>query len=92
MEMMDFVTMIQEYAVLPVALLCFIVGYGIKHYITVVPNNLIPLILTVLGVGCVVWINMAFSFELLLSGVCSAALAVLVHQMGVQLKAAKEGD
>lgn len=81
----DIMTFLQEYAVLPVAALCWIVGYALKHYVTRLPSNYIPLILGVLGVGCVVWINGAITFELVLSGACSAALAVWVHQVGKQL-------
>lgn len=81
----DVIALLQQYAVVSVALLCWIVGYALKHYVTVLPSNLIPLVLGVLGVGCVVWINGAFTFDLLLSGLCSAALAVWVHQVGKQL-------
>ena len=81
----DVITLLQEYAQLPVALLCWIIGYALKHYVTKLPNNYIPLILGVLGVGSVLWINWAISFELVLSGLCSAALAVWAHQLGKQL-------
>ena len=83
----NFVEMIQEYAVLPVALLCFIVGYVIKHYITVIPNNFIPPILCVLGIVCVAWQEAwVFTFNIVLGGLCSAGLAVLAHQTATQLR------
>ena len=81
----DIMNFLQEYAVLPVAALCWIVGYALKHYVTKLPSNYIPLILGAIGIGCVVWINGTVTFELVLSGACSAALAVWVHQVGKQL-------
>ncbi|MBQ8616252.1 MAG: phage holin family protein [Clostridia bacterium] len=86
----DVIAMLQEYAVLPVALLCWIIGYALKNYVSKLPNNYIPLILGLVGVLCVVWINMAVSFDIILSGLCSAALAVWIHQAGKQLAEAKE--
>jgi len=86
----DIISLLQEYAVLPVSALCWIVGYALKHYVTKLPSNYIPLILGALGVVCVVWINMSVSFELVFSGICSAALAVWLHQVGKQLSSEKE--
>lgn len=86
----DVITLLQEYAVVPVALLCWIIGYALKHYVLKLPSNYIPLILGVVGIGCVLWINWAFSFELLLAGVCSAALAVWAHQVGKQISEIKD--
>ena len=89
----DFGAMIQEYSVLPVALLCFIVGYAIKHFVKVIPNNFIPLILGVLGIVCVVWLEgWVFTFDTVLGGVCSAGLAVLVHQNIVQMQGMKNDE
>lgn len=85
MEGFDVMSMIQEYSVLPVALMCWIVGYALKNYVPKLPSNFIPLILGVVGIACVLWINWAFSFDLLLSGLCSAALAVWAHQVGKQM-------
>ena len=85
----DVITLLQEYAVVPVALLCWIIGYALKHYVPKLPSNYIPLILGVVGIGCVLWINWAFSFELLLAGVCSAALAVWAHQVSKQISEIK---
>lgn len=85
MEAFDVIALLQEYAVVPVSLMCWIVGYALKHYVTKLPNNYIPLILGVLGIGAVLWINWAISFEIVLSGLCSAALAVWAHQVGKQM-------
>ena len=41
----DVIALLQQYAVVSVALLCWIVGYALKHYVTVLPSNLIPLVL-----------------------------------------------
>ena len=88
----DVMNLLKEYAVVPVAMLCWIVGYALKHYVVKLPSNYIPLILGVIGVGCVVWINLAFTFDLLLSGLCSAALAVWAHQVGKQILSANEDN
>lgn len=85
----DVIAMLQEYAVLPVALLCWIIGYALKHYVSKLPSNFIPLILGAVGVLCVVWINLSISFDIILSGLCSAALAVWIHQAGKQLTEVK---
>lgn len=81
----DVISLLQEYAVIPVALLCWLIGYALKNYVPKLPSNYIPLILGVVGILCVLWINWAFSFDLLLAGVCSAALAVWAHQVGKQI-------
>lgn len=78
--------MIQQYAVLPAALVCGFVGFLIKHTFAKIPNNYIPLILTILGVVLVFGINgWAFTMDNLVSGVCSGALAVGMHQLIKQL-------
>lgn len=78
--------MVQQYAVLPAALVCGIIGFLIKHTFTKIPNNFIPLILTIMGVVLVFAINSwAFTMDTLLSGVCSGTLAVGIHQLIKQL-------
>lgn len=78
--------LVQQYAVLPVALVCGVVGFLIKHTFTKIPSNFIPLILTILGVVLVFAINSwAFTMDTLVSGVCSGMLAVGMHQLIKQL-------
>ena len=83
---MEIMEMVQQYAVLPAALVCGFVGFLIKHTFTKIPNNYIPLILTILGLVLVFGINgWAFTMDNLVSGVCSGALAVSMHQLIKQL-------
>lgn len=85
--------MVQQYAVLPAALVCGFVGFLIKHTFTKIPNNFIPLILTILGVVLVFAINSwAFTMDTLVSGVCSGALAVGMHQLIKQLYEKYSGE
>ncbi len=65
-----------QYAVFPVALLCFGVGYVIKHYITKIPNKFIPLILACIGLV----INLAFNqfnftYEVIVTGIGSGLIS-----------------
>ncbi len=86
MDINTIMEMVQQYAVLPVALVCGIVGYLIKHAFAKIPNNFIPLILTILGTVLVFAVNnWAITMDTLVSGVCSGTLAVGVHQLIKQL-------
>ena len=54
---------------------CLAVGYIIKHSLNFIPNKYIPLILGVLGVGMNIWVNRAFTPEILLGGLASGLAA-----------------
>lgn len=74
--MEDFYNLIVQYAVFPIAVLCFGMGYIIKHYIPKIPNKFIPVILA--GVGLV--LNLAFNqfnftFDIVIGGICSGLIA-----------------
>ena len=61
---------------------CLCVGYAIKHFIpTDKVNKFIPLIMAVLGVGLNVWINGAFTPEILLGGLASGLASTGMHQI-----------
>ena len=65
-----------QYAVFPIALICFLVGRVIKQYIKFIPNNFIPLILGCLGL----LLNLAFNsfnftFEIIITGIASGLAA-----------------
>jgi hypothetical protein len=65
-----------QYAELPIALLCFLVGRVIKLYITKLPNKFIPLILGCLGLVLnLVFNNFAFTFEIVITGIASGLAA-----------------
>lgn len=74
--MEEIYNLIVQYAVFPIAVLCFGVGYAIKHYIPKIPNKFIPVILA--GVGLV--LNLAFNqfnftFDIVAEGICSGLIA-----------------
>lgn len=74
--MEGFNDLITQFAVFPIALLCFGIGYVIKHYIKKIPNKFIPLILACVGL----LLNLAFNqfnftFDIVITGVCSGLVA-----------------
>lgn len=73
---------LNDYIVLLVMGVCLCVGYVIKN---VIPgdkiNRFIPLIMGVLGVGVNVWVNLAFTPEILLGGLASGLASTGLHQV-----------
>jgi len=51
--------------------ICFGLGYVIKQSLSFIPNKYIPLIMAVIGVGLNIWINRAFTPQILLGGLAS---------------------
>ena len=75
-NMEDLLNFVSQYAVFPIAIICFVVGYIIKHFIPKLPNKFIPLILAILGL----FLNIAFSgwkfnFDIAVTGLCSGIVA-----------------
>lgn len=65
-----------QYAIFPIAVICFGVGYVIKHYISFMPNKYIPLILGVLGLILNIGFNSwSISLEIALTGIGSGLVA-----------------
>ena len=80
--MEEFYNLLCQYAVFPVALVCFGVGYVIKHYITKLPNKFIPLILACLGLLLNLAINgFSFSFDIVITGIASGLVATGSFEM-----------
>lgn len=74
--MEEFYNYIIQYAVFPIALICFGIGYVIKHYITKLPNKFIPLILAILGIILNLAFNgFQFTFEVIITGAASGLVA-----------------
>ena len=72
-EIMNF---LQQYAVFPIAVICFGAGYVIKHYISKLPNKYIPLILGCLGLILnLAFNNFTFTFEIIITGIASGLAA-----------------
>lgn len=82
----DIMSIVEQYAVIPVTAVCWMAGWLLKHVWEGFSNRYIPLALLPVGVVSVLWIN-AWSVtpETLLGGICSAAAAVWLHQVGKQL-------
>ena len=76
----DPLAIVQEYAVIPVTVVCLAVGWVLKNAFPGFDNNYIPLVLLPVGIVGVLWINgWAFTPETAFAGFCSAALAVYIH-------------
>ena len=71
-----------DYLVLVVVGVCLCVGYVIKNILpgeTI--NKFIPLIMAVLGIVLNVWLNAAFTPEILLGGLASGLASTGMHQL-----------
>ena len=78
--MMD-LTFLTNYAVPIIVGICLCVGYVIKNLITTdVINKYIPLIMAVLGIVLNIWLNMAFTPEILLGGMVSGLASTGLYE------------
>lgn len=70
-------------AVVPVVLgICLIVGYIIKQYIKKVPNDYIPVLVTVLGVLLNIWVaGFAITPEIILAGMFSGLASTGLYEL-----------
>lgn len=88
---LDIIAIVQEFAVLPVAGACVLLGWLLKNVWENFPNKYIPLALLPVAIIGVLWLN---AWEVtpgnLMAGLSSAALAVYMHQNIKQLFADKE--
>lgn len=61
---------------------CLCVGYVIKNLVqSSAINKYIPLIVSILGVVVNVWLNLAFTPEVLLGGLFSGLISTGMHQL-----------
>lgn len=61
---------------------CLCVGYVIKNLVrSSAINRYIPLIVSILGVAVNVWLNLAFTPEVLLGGLFSGLISTGMHQL-----------
>lgn len=81
---MDIGALIVQFAVPLIAVFCFCICYGIKRS-GLVKENYLPIISMVLG-GISGLIMNGFSYEAVVTGVASGAVAVAVHQVYKQLQ------
>lgn len=79
-------TFLTNYAVPIIVGICLCVGYVLKNIVTTdIINKYIPLIMAVIGVVLNVWINMAFTPEILLAGMFSGLASTGLHEAFKQL-------
>jgi len=82
---------LQQYVVLAVVAICLAVGYIIKHSLSFIPNKYIPLIMAIIGVGLNIWINGAFTPDILLGGLASGLASTGAFELGRNI-IDKDGD
>lgn len=71
-----------NYSVPIVIGVCLCVGYVIKNLVqSSAINRYIPLIVSILGVLVNVWLNLAFTPEVLLGGLFSGLISTGMHQL-----------
>ena len=71
-----------DYSVPIVIGVCLCVGYVIKNLVqSSAINRYIPLIVSILGVVVNVWLNLAFTPEVLLGGLFSGLISTGMHQL-----------
>lgn len=89
----DIMAIIQDYALVPVAVACFLVGWLLKNVWEGFPNKYIPLVILPIAIVGVLWLNgWAITPENVMAGISSAALAVYAHQTGKHIAELKPPD
>ena len=84
---------INQYAIIPVATVCFFVGWLLKNVWANFNTKLIPVVLLPVGLVGALWLKgWAFTPETIMAGICSAALAVYVHSTGKHIAELKPPD
>ena len=79
-------TFLTNYAVPIIVGICLCVGYVLKNIVTTdTVNKYIPLIMAVLGVVLNVWMNTAFTPEILLGGMFSGLASTGLYEFFTQL-------
>ena len=77
---MIFMEILSKFIVGLVMAICLSIGYIIKHSLDFIPNKKIPLILGVTGIIINIWVNKAFTPEVLLGGLASGLAATGAHE------------
>ena len=72
--------------------IAMVIGFLIKNTLTFIPNKFIPLICAVIGVLVNIWVNMALTPEILLSGLISGVSATGLFEVVRNLTKSKTGD
>lgn len=89
---LNIMAFVEQYALIPVAAVCWLMGWLLKHVWADFPNRFIPVVLLPIAIVGVLWLNgWAVTPENILAGICSAAVAVYAHQTVKQI-AEKDAD
>lgn len=77
---------LEQYAIPIVMAICFGLGFVLKHAITKLPNNWIPVILVAIGIIVNAWIERwTMTPEILLGGIASGLLSIGLFEAGKTL-------
>ena len=74
-------SVISNYLVVAVILVCCCIGYVIKTSLDFIPNKYIPLIMAVIGVILNVWVAGYINIEVLLGGMFSGLASTGLYEM-----------
>lgn len=85
-------SVVSNYLVVAVILVCCCIGYVIKTSLNFIPNKYIPLIMACIGVVLNYFIAGYFNVNILLGGMLSGLSSVGLHQAFKNLIENKEGD
>ena len=85
-------SVVSNYLVVAVILVCCCIGYVIKTSLDFIPNKYIPLIMACIGVVLNYFIAGYFNVNVLLGGMLSGLSYVGLHQAFKNLIENKEGD
>lgn len=85
-------SVVSNYLVVAVILVCCCIGYVIKTSLDFIPNKYIPLIMAYIGVVLNYFIAGYFNVNVLLGGMLSGLSSVGLHQAFKNLIENKEGD
>ncbi len=82
-------TFLQSFCIPTIVGICLCVGYVIKYSLTFIPNKYIPLIMALLGLTLNIFINGAFTADIILGGLFSGLASTGVHQAFKEMIGAK---
>lgn len=85
-------SVVSNYLVVAVILVCCCIGYVIKTSLDFIPNKYIPLIMACIGVVLNYFIAGYFNVNILLGGMLSGLSSVGLHQAFKNLIENQEGD
>ena len=89
---MLYLSVVSNYLVVAVILVCCCIGYVIKTSLDFIPNKYIPLIMACIGVVLNYFIAGYFNVNVLLGGMLSGLSSVGLHQAFKNLIENQEGD